>query len=232
MSFGAVTENKDKTHKIKENDLMPLYSKLGKIYIHGLFDQYNIQFDLSKRCNVLVGENGIGKTTILKIIDFIFEGDFAALTRYPFEKIVLESMDKGKIGSATINYCDLFPNFNFVLQRIQERFGPEISEEELHKFGITEADSQEKVLEKFIEGCEGDYTVKNELGFLSVTLMFLAKLKKDGLLNKYYSNIYNKRKHPTVIDVLQKNTFILSKLHQLDKAIIIFDNYIMSTEQL
>jgi len=38
---------------------------MNGLYIRKLFGLYNYTIDLSKRCSIIIGENGSGKTTIL-----------------------------------------------------------------------------------------------------------------------------------------------------------------------
>jgi predicted ATPase len=75
-----------------------------KIKILGLFGKYNYDLNLEKRLNILVAENGTGKTTILNIINSIYSLDFVELVKYKFKTIEI-SENKNKI---VINYKDLF----------------------------------------------------------------------------------------------------------------------------
>ena len=61
-----------------------------KIKIDGLFGKYTSVVDLSNRCNIIIGENGVGKSTTLKIIYCILNMDFIEITKYNFEIITIE----------------------------------------------------------------------------------------------------------------------------------------------
>ena len=65
------------------------------IKINGLFGKTNISFDLSNDCTILIGENGIGKTTALKMLQNILDEDYISLATYYFESIefISESSD-------------------------------------------------------------------------------------------------------------------------------------------
>ncbi|NSV77055.1 AAA family ATPase [Enterococcus faecalis] len=63
-----------------------------KIRIFDLFDMYNVILDLDNEDNmkVFLGENGIGKTTVLNIINSILTGDIQRIIDIPFSKIYFE----------------------------------------------------------------------------------------------------------------------------------------------
>jgi len=65
---------------------------LQQISIIGLFGKfdYDISFENPEGVTILYGLNGIGKTTILKIIYLIKEIDFTNIFKFPFKKIELE----------------------------------------------------------------------------------------------------------------------------------------------
>lgn len=60
---------------------------LEYIEIYGLFGKYNIYIPFEKQVNIFIGENGIGKTTILNIIYFTLTGNFRKLLNINFKKI-------------------------------------------------------------------------------------------------------------------------------------------------
>ncbi len=63
---------------------------IGELYqvkINGLWGKTDIVFDLYKDCNILIGENGIGKTTALKILESVLELNFIRTAKYNFNSI-------------------------------------------------------------------------------------------------------------------------------------------------
>ena len=60
-----------------------------KITIHKLFNKYNYHLKLDKKLNIIVGENGVGKSTVLRIINDIVHNDLTNLAKIEFEKISL-----------------------------------------------------------------------------------------------------------------------------------------------
>lgn len=52
---------------------------IKSVEISGLFGNKNVKLSLADEVNIFVGENGLGKTTILNIINGILTLDFFAL---------------------------------------------------------------------------------------------------------------------------------------------------------
>jgi len=63
---------------------------LEYIQITGLFTRYNIKIPFDKEVNIFIGENGLGKTTILNCIYFILEKKFQKLAEMNFEEISIK----------------------------------------------------------------------------------------------------------------------------------------------
>jgi predicted ATPase len=55
--------------------------------VKGLFGHIDYELDLSKDLNILVGENGKGKSTILKIITYVLNMNFTELTKIKFRSL-------------------------------------------------------------------------------------------------------------------------------------------------
>lgn len=51
------------------------------IEIEGLFEQYDVKLNMNNQLNILIGENGIGKSTILKIVYSVFKSDLIELCK-------------------------------------------------------------------------------------------------------------------------------------------------------
>jgi len=69
-----------------------------RLRINGLFYQYSVDVDLRNKANVLIGANGVGKTTILQIINCLKDNDFLTLSRWSF--ISMEVYLRNKTGRA------------------------------------------------------------------------------------------------------------------------------------
>ena len=57
------------------------------IKIKGIFKKYNTEFDFSKKNTIYIGENGIGKSTSIKILNCILKLDFVSLLHYYFSEV-------------------------------------------------------------------------------------------------------------------------------------------------
>lgn len=64
--------------------------------INGLFGDRDVSLKLNNLVNIYVGENGLGKTTILNIINSILKLDFFSLAKIPFESVLIKTNDKQK----------------------------------------------------------------------------------------------------------------------------------------
>ncbi|MDO4996110.1 MAG: AAA family ATPase [Bacilli bacterium] len=94
-----------------------------EIKINGIFDKYNNTVNLDKKCNIFIGENGVGKSTTMKIVKSLLSGDFIELLKYYFKSIEIIDNDTHLI----INYCDLFPKLEDILD-ITNNFVPKDTE--------------------------------------------------------------------------------------------------------
>ncbi len=90
-----------------------------RIRINKLFGKYVNEIDLLKRCNILVGENGTGKSTMLKIIDCIIKNDPINLCKYKFESIDFYFENK----KIRLRKSELFPKLNELQEKIINLIG-------------------------------------------------------------------------------------------------------------
>lgn len=72
-------------------------SNLRTFSIYGLFSTRDITIKLDKPVNILLGENGLGKTTTLNALYYTLTGNFSKLTGIHFERIVLDFWDTKSI---------------------------------------------------------------------------------------------------------------------------------------
>lgn len=81
--------------------------KIKKLRIEKLYNLYNYEIYFDDNLNILYGENGCGKTTILNIIASIISGKIYELFKYEFEKIYLQYFDDKKNKNSYINIVTL-----------------------------------------------------------------------------------------------------------------------------
>ncbi len=136
-----------------------------------LFGTYDVTIDISEDTVILLGENGMGKTTLLKMLRHIASGDFYALTRFPFDKITL----RGEGKKVDIKYTDLFPERQAFL-----------------RFALKEGNVDAAVLEAIkLSGQEapsGDVAEDDWRNFLSATLTGIEEVEYCSRLADIYRN--------------------------------------------
>ena len=70
---------------------------IKRFEIEELFGIYNVNISFKDNINIFVGENGLGKTTILNALNYIIQGDSESLAAIEFKKIILTLGDDTKI---------------------------------------------------------------------------------------------------------------------------------------
>lgn len=63
------------------------------IKINGLFHKYDVCVDLSKDCTILIGSNGVGKSTVLKLVKYLLSGMLMEIATVPFHSIVVDECE-------------------------------------------------------------------------------------------------------------------------------------------
>jgi predicted ATP-dependent endonuclease of OLD family len=65
--------------------------RISRIVVAGLFDRFNhdLRFKTDERITIMIGPNGFGKTTILRIINALFNHPLSTLTRMPFRQVTV-----------------------------------------------------------------------------------------------------------------------------------------------
>ena len=74
--------------------------RLLRIEVDGLFGIYDhrINLNLNDRVKLLHGRNGVGKTTVLRMINAFLRGDIAYFGRIPFTRFLLTFQDDSSLG--------------------------------------------------------------------------------------------------------------------------------------
>ena len=89
-------------------------TNLSAFYIYGLFDRYNVFLSFDRTVNIYIGENGLGKTTILKCLYYVLKGKYYLLSAMPFLRISIEFLNE----KCSITKNDIKENLNKVFQNI------------------------------------------------------------------------------------------------------------------
>lgn len=72
-------------------------TNLEYIEIFGLFGKYDVKIPFDKQVNIFVGENGLGKTTILDCIYCLLEKDFSRLADMPFSRVEIKFKNESEV---------------------------------------------------------------------------------------------------------------------------------------
>ncbi|WP_099708620.1 AAA family ATPase [Flavobacterium sp. 9] len=75
-----------------------LKTRITRFKIFKLFGYQDVDIDFSDRYKILIGENGLGKTTILNALYFLLDKKFKKLNNLKFESIELTFGNKSKIS--------------------------------------------------------------------------------------------------------------------------------------
>ena len=99
-------------------------SRITKFKISKLHGYKNFDLTLKDNTLILVGENGVGKTTVLRLLFFILSGQWSALAQFKFEEISIEIDGKEHL----VKYDLIEKNIKQIDRKILRRFPPSVRE--------------------------------------------------------------------------------------------------------
>lgn len=165
-----------------------------KIVIKKLFGKFNTELELDKKLNILVGENGVGKSNILRICNLVLNNNYAELTKYYFDCIEIYV---DNLKEPIIIYHDfLFPEKEEICEIIEEQ--EEHSEEGDRLTDLIENLNCNELLNEFFVYC---YFGSNLSGKLERCLdKYSYNIKEqinyiNKILNKMYQENSNDEKN-------------------------------------
>lgn len=75
---------------------------IKQITVHGLFNTFHHEIKFSsENIRIIIGENGVGKTTVLKILDSIFNKDYQTLLSIVFDSIIIHFSTNEEVWTIT-----------------------------------------------------------------------------------------------------------------------------------
>jgi len=194
---------------------------ISKITIEGLWNKYNIELKLNKDVNILVGDNGSGKTTIIELIHAsIFKTE--EREKYQFKKIKLdfgektfiskfiEKPDKLILDGLKKSFTDIENSNYFEVDNANQKIKNIYTIQ--HNFNIIRSMKLENILkiEKF-SNYEFDFTLEKKLKDSIIKLKeYLTELtnKKDKIItetkNKIVLLVNGKMESDTFFDIYKE----------------------------
>ncbi len=154
--------------------MLDFYIKQFKI--KGLFWDRDVTIEFNNPVNIFLGENGMGKTTILNIIRCVFDQQFRELIDMPFDELSLVTQDNFECHVRRIDIEAYFNNRRRAFPReinIEEYLS---NEEIVYLRDLLKHDSNvvSGLFEKTL------YRVANESGY---PLHIIRRLLKEGILS-------------------------------------------------
>ncbi|WP_314327010.1 AAA family ATPase [Fusobacterium pseudoperiodonticum] len=91
--------------EIRENK-----TNIEYISIIGLFGRYNVKISLDNQVNIFIGENGLGKTTILNCVYYILENKYLKLLKIKFSEIQVKFKNNETLYTVSIEDIEDYEN--------------------------------------------------------------------------------------------------------------------------
>ena len=154
-----------------------------KIKINKVFGRHDIEFDTNTRCTIYIGENGIGKSTSMKIISNILNRNFVDILKFDFDSI--DFFDEQV--HYKIKYSDLYID----VDQMKNKFKYEIYDyaNEQYENNMNNSDFE---YDPYLKPCY-DYLARNSDSYdrLIKNVFTGKKLKKDDeyLLNEWFFQV-------------------------------------------
>lgn len=80
------------------------------INIIGLFGRYDVKVSLDNQVNIFIGENGLGKTTILNCVYYILENKYLKLLKIKFSEIQVKFKNNETLYTVSIDDIEDYKN--------------------------------------------------------------------------------------------------------------------------
>jgi energy-coupling factor transporter ATP-binding protein EcfA2 len=108
---------------------------LRQIKARGLFGEHDLTLTLDPLATVFTGQNGSGKSTILRAVDYVSREQWQALARLPIEELSLGLADGGELraelSSSELTISDAVNEWTFDLE-VASQFEPHVVSDLTH----------------------------------------------------------------------------------------------------
>ncbi len=188
------------------------------INIYGLFKRYNVKLPFSHIANIYIGENGMGKTTILNCIYFLLDKKFSRLTEINFEAIEIKFQNEIKPHLVTINDFEKYNNKN--MQKRRTYLDEEIIE---HFLGDFILDYSEK---SFFSGYDLEREVEKVSRRISMTLDIPVNVARRSVYEYLdVKNLFSKIDKSKEGDIEKVKSLIKSINENINQKILYLTTY-------
>lgn len=177
-------------------------TRISRFKISKLFGYQDVDIDFSDRYKILIGENGLGKTTILNALYFILNKKFKDLNKLKFENIELTFTNKSKINF-TKNDLNFFVEGR---NRDQETQFFQLLRDKIKKDQVEKL--KKIILDKNSNDLDKRFAVVSELNKIDIKINAPTKYIFDNVIK--FIEEFETINFQKVLDVLETN--ITSKI--------------------
>lgn len=173
-------------------------SKLKLFEINNLFNQFNVRLPLDEKVNIFLGENGMGKTTILNCLYYVLSGNIEKLNNIIFDAISLTFIDGEKISinhNDISSYVEDYIYDNSPYRRRSVRFESLFSIKELENINkLIEEGSNEDELKKYYFKVSDIFGMPPTIARRELERYILQRYRKNNTTKADFNNVIEFKK--------------------------------------
>lgn len=173
-------------------------SKLKLFEINNLFNQFNVRLPLDEKVNIFLGENGMGKTTILNCLYYVLSGNIEKLNNIIFDAISLTFIDGEKISinhNDISSYVEDYIYDNSPYRRRRVRFESLFSIKELENINkLIEEGSNEDELKKYYFKVSDIFGTPPTMARRELERYILQRYRKNNTTKADFNNVIEFKK--------------------------------------
>ena len=173
-------------------------SKLKLFEINNLFNQFNVRLPLDEKVNIFLGENGMGKTTILNCLYYVLSGNIEKLNNIIFDAISLTFIDGEKISinhNDISSYVEDYIYDNSPYRRRRVRFESLFSIKELENINkLIEEGSNEDELKKYYFKVSDIFGMPPTMARRELERYILQRYRKNNITKADFNNVIEFKK--------------------------------------
>lgn len=173
-------------------------SKLKLFEINNLFNQFNVRLPLDEKVNIFLGENGMGKTTILNCLYYVLSGNIEKLNNIIFDAISLTFIDGEKISinhNDISSYVEDYIYDNSPYRRRRVRFESLFSIKELENINkLIEEGSNEDELKKYYFKVSDIFGMPPTIARRELERYILQRYRKNNTTKADFNNVIEFKK--------------------------------------